>query len=497
MRRAAPPRSRIFQLSLDPARLLVRLPLGLLLGIGHPRIVVLAAAPVNRDAKGAEFADVIVAAFRRPVAQGHIGAPVRRDESDSSVSAGSNTGASSAPRLSIVVLPFINLSDDPNQQYFADGITDDVTTDLSRIPGMLVISRNTALTYQNKSLSVAQIGRELAVRYALEGTVRRSGDHVRINAQLIDAETDAHLWADRFDRDVTDLFAVQDEVVRQIAAALSVELVAAEAARSTDNSDVLDYILRGRAALLKPPSREIRAEQIGLFERALALDPRSFEAQSRLAISLTARVLDNMTNSAAADIARAEILAEQALVASPRSPVALYAKGQVLRAERRYAEAIPEYEAVLASNRNWVFAMSALGQCKLFTGAIEETIPLVERAIRLSPRDPLVGQWFFEIGRVHLLQSRTEEAIVWLEKARRAMPGHSLPHAWLASAYALKGESERAAAELAEARALNADDRYTSIARWKAIGSWGVPKIRALFEATFFAGLREAGIPEE
>jgi tetratricopeptide (TPR) repeat protein len=152
---------------------------------------------------------------------------------------------------------------------------------------------------------------------------------------------------------------------------------------------------------------------------------------------------------------------------------------------------------VLASNRNWVTVLHALGHCKPFTGSIEETIPLEEQAILLSPRDPQLTQWYLQIGVVHLLQSRTDEAIIWLEKACNANPG--LPHtrAWLASAYALKDDTERAAAQLAEARRLNSDGRYSSIARLKALGPYDLPKIRALSEATFFAGLRKAGMPEE
>ena len=178
-----------------------------------------------------------------------------------------------APRLSIVVLPFVNLSNDPEQQYFADGITGDLTTDLSRIPDMLVISRNTAFTYRDKPIDIKQIGRELGVRYVLEGEVQRSGDRVRVTAQLIDAETDTHLWAERFDGDAGDLFALQDEITNRIAVALDLELVDAAAARPIERPDTRDYILRGRAARLKPPSRENRAEQVLLFERALALDP--------------------------------------------------------------------------------------------------------------------------------------------------------------------------------------------------------------------------------
>jgi len=238
-------------------------------------------------------------------------------------------------------------------------------------------------------------------------------------------------------------------------------------------------------------------EVISLYERALALDPRSIEAQSGLARNLASRVADHMTDTAAADIARAEYLVRQALATASRSPDVHWAKGQVLRAQRRFAEAIPEYEAVLALNRNWVFALSALAQCKLYTGSIEETIPLIERAMRLSPHEPRIGGWCFQIGQVHLLQSRTADAITRLERARNDSPAHAIFRAWLAAAYALDGETERAGVELAEARKLSRGNRYSSLARLKALGHFGVLKTRALFEATYFAGLRKAGMPEE
>jgi TolB-like protein len=167
-----------------------------------------------------------------------------------------------APRLSIVVLPFANLSNDPDQQYFVDGLTEDLTTDLSRIPEMFVISRKTAFTYRNKPVDTKQIGRELGVRYVLEGSVQRSGNRARVASQLIDAERDAHLWAERFDRDIGDLFALQDDITTRIAVALNLELIGAEATRPTEHPDALDYIFRGRATRLKPPTRENRSEQI-------------------------------------------------------------------------------------------------------------------------------------------------------------------------------------------------------------------------------------------
>ena len=294
-----------------------------------------------------------------------------------------------------------------------------------------------------------------------------------------------------------DLFALQDEITSRIAVALNLELIGAEAARPTEHPDALDYILRGRAALLKPRTPETYTEAIDLFERALALDPRSAEARSRLGSLLAASVFDGWSNSAAADIARAEALVEEALAASPRSEIAHFAKGQVMRARDRPERTIREFEAVLALNRNAVAAMALLGWCKLLAGWIEEAIPLYERAIRLSPRDPAMEVWYAWIGRVHLLQSRTDEAIVWFEKACGANPAYPHVHASLAAAYALKGETQRAAAEVAEARRLSGDDRYSSLARLKAARYWGVPKIRALHEATYFAGLRKAGMPEE
>jgi adenylate cyclase len=179
-----------------------------------------------------------------------------------------------APRLSIVVLPFANLSKDPDQQYFADGITEDLTTDLSRIGGMLVISRDSAFTYKGRPVNAKQIGRELGVHYLLEGSVQRSGNQLRITAQLIDAETDTHLWAERFDRDVGDLFALQNEITGRIAVTLNAEIIGAEASRPTDHPDALDYIFRGHAAFLKPLSRDTYDEAVGYFERAIGARPR-------------------------------------------------------------------------------------------------------------------------------------------------------------------------------------------------------------------------------
>jgi adenylate cyclase len=404
-----------------------------------------------------------------------------------------------SPRLSIVVLPFSNLSDDRDQQYLADAITDDVTTDLSRIADMVVISRNTAEMYRDKPVNTRQIGRELNVRYVLEGSVRRAGSRIRVNSQLIDAETDNHVWADRFDHVNENLFLLQDEVTSRIAVALNQQLVRAEAARpASADPDALDCILRGRAAYDHPegstPDRFLEA--IGWFERAAALDPGSVAAQAYLALSLIGRVLDQISNTTEPDIERSEALIEQALAGAPGHALAHFAKAQVLRAQHQYGAAIPEYETAISLNRNWVMAIANLGLCKFFSGAIEDSIPAQELAIRLSPRDQHLPNWYWRIGMVHLLQSRTAEAILWIGRAQTANPMLPGPNAWLASAYALNGDIERAAAALAAARRLSPDNRYDSITRFKLIQSLGSANINALAETTFLAGLRQAGVPD-
>jgi adenylate cyclase len=250
---------------------------------------------------------------------------------------------------------------------------------------------------------------------------------------------------------------------------------------------------------------EQQDETVALFERALALDPGSVEAESELASMLANRAMNGWSDSPEADVARAEGLVTKALAAAPRSALAHYARTAVLRFQGRCDKAIPEYETILAlGDRNWIYvnALRLLARCKLLTGSIEDVIPLCQESIRLSPRDPIIIIPLQQIGTVYLLQSRVDDAILWFEKARSAAPGQPFPHGYLAAAYALKGETERAAAELAEARSLIGDGRFSSIARLAAVGyagnrSWGVPKIRALFEATYFAGLRKAGVPEE
>jgi adenylate cyclase len=399
----------------------------------------------------------------------------------------------------VVVLPFANLSRDPEQQYLADAITDDITTDLSRIADMVVISRNTAFTYRDKPVETKQLGRDLNVRYVLQGSVRRSGDRVRVNTQLIDAESDAHLWAERFDYATDDLFELQDDLTSRIAVALNLGLIETEAARPTDNPDALDYIFRGRATLYhsggSTPQRF--AEAARLFECALKLDPTAVGAKIFLAHALVLRVLEQMTDTPGADLERAEQLIEEARISHRLQSLAHLGKAHLLRAQNRHDAAMPEYQAALGLDRNLVLALAGLGQCKLRAGFLDEALAAQEQAIRLSPRDPYIANRYWSIGMVHLLKARTDEAIVWLERARSANPRLSGPHAWLASAYALVDDIESARTELGQARQLSGDDRYSSIVRFKSLRLLGSPRTHELAETTFFAGLRKAGVPEE
>jgi len=401
----------------------------------------------------------------------------------------------SAPRLSIVVLPFSNRSNDAEQEYFADGITEDLTTDIARIQGSLVIARNTAFTYKGKPVDAKRIGRELGVRYVLEGSVQRSGKQIRVNTQLIAAETGAHLWAERFDRDIGDLFALQNEITARLAAALQSQLAIAEARRPTDNPDALDYILRARAVLTRPISKENTEEAVALFEAALALDPNSADAAAWLAVALTVRVSDEFSDRPDADLQRAEQLAGQALGIAPNSAPAHYARGQVLRAQSRFEEAIPEYERAIALDRSRAPAYAHVGWCKFLTGSVDEALPYFEQAIRLSPYGPGIAPWFGRMGVIQLLEGRTDEAITSLQKASSDNARLPFVHAYLAAAYALKGQTARARTELAEAQRLNS--AYASLDRVAKSTWFDHPRIRALAEATYFPGLREAGLAEE
>lgn len=400
-----------------------------------------------------------------------------------------------APHLSLIVLPFASFSRRADQQFFADQMTEELTTALSRFNGMRVASRTTAFAYRHKRVDAGQIRRDLNIRYLLEGSVQCFSDRVRVTAHLIDAQADAHVWAQRFDHDATDPLASQDATTTRLAVAVYQALVSAEAAQPTDDPDAGDYILRARAAFQL--GRDGSAEAISLLECALALDPHSPEAQAWLAEALAFRTVEGIAKMPAAEIARAKGLAAQALAASPRSAFAHSVQGRVLCAQGRFEEATPEFETAIAIHPNWPHLYGYLSDCKLWTGSIDAAIPLIERAIAISPGDPCRASWYFSIGRVNLLQSCVNEAVLCLEKARTFNPHHPQIHAWLAAACGINGEIERGRAELAEGRGLNCDGRYSSISRLKDAEFFGVPEVRKTIEDTYLTGLRRAGVQED
>jgi TolB-like protein len=314
------------------------------------------------------------------------------------------------PRLAIVVLPFTNLSNDPEQEDFADGITDDLTTDLSRISGSFVIARNTAFTYKGQSVDVKQIGRELGIRYVLEGSVRRAGDWVRVNVQLTDVESGAHLWADRFDTDRANLAAAQDEITGRIAATLNVELVR-DATRRIDQEkaadpNARDLVMRGRAFRFRPASEANRLDALLNFERALEIDPRSLDARIGVASTLVANLADGWSNSPEQDIARAEQLLIDVLETGLYSAWAHVVIGMLRRVQNRLDEAKMECESAIALDRNDAGALFQLGLTLMFLGRPEAATSYIEKALRLNPHDPNAANRLLGIGCVSSLFGR-------------------------------------------------------------------------------------------
>ena len=301
----------------------------------------------------------------------------------------------SPPHLSIVVLPFANLAGDTNQDYFVDGVTESLTTDLSQMSGMRVIGRNTAFSYKNRPVDLKQIGRELNVRYVLEGSVQRSANRMRVNVQLIDAESGNHLWADRFDKPVADLFDMQDEIVARLANALNAQLIIAEARRAerTPSSDSMDLYFRGMSAYNKGLTPDNLSEARKLFERALALDPGNVDAIVGAALASIELVGTHMSDDRAARLAAAEALAVKALSIAPEKASGHLCLGVVYIYTNRAAQGISEFERALAIDRNLAAAHAYIGLAQNFVGRGEETASHIEDALRLSPRDTAVYLW--------------------------------------------------------------------------------------------------------
>ncbi len=347
------------------------------------------------------------------------------------------------PRLSIVVLPFVNLGGDKSQEYCVDGITDSLTTDLSRTLGAFVIARNTAFTYKDKPIDARQIGHDLGVRYVMEGSVLLGQDRIRVNAQLIDAETGAHLWAERFDRDRGDLFEMQDLIVTRLARALDVELTAAEARRTerlaTSDLNSLDLFYRGWAAFNRGHSPDNLLEAERLLGEALALDPDNVEALVGLAMVKYSFAATYATDERARYMAAAEAAASRALTLAPNHARAHAALGHVYITTNRAVLGIKEAERAIALDRTLAPCYAAIGWAKVMLGRAEETETHIAKALLLSPQDTLAYSWCHMAGLAKLGLGRVHQAIAWLRRGIEANRGYPPAYFLLAAALARYG----------------------------------------------------------
>ena len=400
-----------------------------------------------------------------------------------------------SPRLSIVVLPFANLGGDPEQDYFVDGVTESLTTDLSRINGSFVIGRNTAFTYKGKHVDLKQIGRELNVRYVLEGSVQRAGSRMRVNVQLIDTETGHHLWAERFDKPVADLFDMQDEIVARLANQLRAELISAEARRAerSANPDSMDLYFQGMACVNKGWNVEYMTQASGLFERALARDPANIEALVGAGFTDYVRGTIFSTDDRVALLAAAEATLTKALLVAPEHAVAHFCLGRVQIQTNRAAQGIAECERALALDRNLAGAHAVIGLAKHCIGRAEETEAHINEALRLSPRDTNAHLWIAVAGFAKLLLGNDEEAVALLRRAIETNRSFSQAHLWLGAALAHLGRLNEARAATQAGLALN--PTFT-ILRSRA----GRPTDNPIYLAQrerLHDGMHQAGVPEE
>jgi adenylate cyclase len=325
------------------------------------------------------------------------------------------TRTAPAAHLSIVVLPFTNLSGDPSQDYFADGITENLTTDLSRIRNSFVIARNTAFTFKGKNIPVKEISKELGVRYVLEGSVQRDQNRVRVNAQLIDGETGAHLWADRFEEDVADVFRLQDQVVARLANTLGSELVKAEAEKSshTGNSDAIDLTMRGWAILNQPQlvaDRDSITKALDLFEQALKLDPNDVDALVGAAVAERYNFIYGGMGEPG-QIARMEELLAHAIRIDQTNARAYVVRGTLYVVTKRTKEAKEAAQNAVRLNPSYASAYAQLAQDEVTPAEYPLAIANVEEAIKLSPRDPEMGRWHWIKGKTFAYMGRYQDAI--------------------------------------------------------------------------------------
>jgi adenylate cyclase len=410
-----------------------------------------------------------------------------------SIFGGRLTKPAQAARLSVVVLPFRNLSGDPSQDYFADGVTENLTTELSRIRESLVIARNTAFTYKGKSVDAKEIGKELRVRYLLEGSAQRDKDRVRVNAELVDAESGARIWADRFDEDVADLFKLQDEVVTRLARSLDVALVKAEAEKGarSKNPEAVDLTMRGadlirRGLQLAPTERRKSIHEArALFERALQIDPNYAEALAGSAETYFDDYFNGWAEPGTDYEAKVLGQANRAITLAPNSVEGYYQKAQYLSLSRRFEEALGVASAGLAVDPNFVPLLDLRAGAENSLGRYEQAIADAQQAMRLSPLDPATGAFQVIVGDAEIGLGHFEVAIDEIHRAIRSDFRTYFVYADLAAAYALAGRMDEAKAALAQASRLEPALTIKFTTQF-------VPPIPNLLE-----GLRKAGLPEE
>jgi TolB-like protein/class 3 adenylate cyclase len=404
------------------------------------------------------------------------------------------TTPAEAKHLSLVVLPFANLSNDPSQDYFADGVTENLTTDLSRLGGAFVIARNTAFTFKGKNVDAREIGKELGVRYMLEGSVQRDSGRLRVNVQLIDAETGNHLWADRFDKPLADLFEMQDEIVARLANQLGTELTAMEARRAQQapNPDSMDLYFQGLASFNRGISLENMDHARGFFERALALDPGNVDALLGVGRSDFIVGAAHLSDETPAHLAAAEATIAKVLSLRPNDALAHEILGGIMTQTKRSDQAIAEFERALALDPNLAAARADIGNAKMFNGRAGETEAHVSEALRLSPRDSFASVWLLMAGGAKLTLGADEEAVAWLRRSIELNRNWSFVHFFLAAALANLGKLDEARGETRVG--LTLDSTFT-IRRFRADQESDNPIFSAGKEH-IIEGMRKAGVPE-
>jgi TolB-like protein len=403
---------------------------------------------------------------------------------------------SSAPRLSMVVLPFANIGGDHEQEYFVDGVTESLTTDLSRISGAFVIARETAFTFKRKPVDVKKLGRELNVRYVLEGSVQRAGNRLRVNVQLIDAETGNHLWAERFDKPIADLFDMQDEIVSRLANALDAELIAAEVRRAARSlhPDAMDLVFQGKVWFNKGLTPDYMAQARSFFEKAMALDPENVEAMVGLARVDAMTGIALMTDDWSARFTSAEATLTKALSLAPNHALAHMLLGLVQVVTKRGALGIAQCEHALALDRNLAGAHAVIGAAKVFLGRGAETEAHINEAFRLSPRDTVAHRWMAMVGFAKAQLGADAEALVWMRRSLDANRNSSITHFDLAAVLARLGEPDEARAAVKAGLAL--DPSFT-IRRYRdATNARSDNPTFLASRERHIEGMRLAGVPE-